>query len=244
MKIDFLVVGAHPDDAELGAGGFLHKMKQRGYSTGIVDLTRGELGSRGTPEVRAEESRCGGEVLGIDVRRNLDMGDGHLVFNLENRHKLAKTIREFKPTFLIAPYLNDKHPDHVAAGQITKAAFYDARMTKLELGFPPHSVSKVFYYPCHLYFTPSFVVDITASFSAKIEAVRAHKSQFNPEAKGPYKQYLPLGFSDYIFHTESRCRHFGSLINVCYAEGFICEDTMSLDDPHVLLPQVEKVVCG
>lgn len=243
MELDFLVIGAHPDDAELGAGGFLHKMKQKGYRTGIADLTQGEQGSRGTAEIRLQESKKAAGILGVDVRKNLNLGDGHLTPSLHNRHQLAKVIRELKPTFIIAPYLNDKHPDHAAAGQIAKAAFYDARMAKLDLGLPPHSVAKVFYYPCHFYREPSFVVDITTSFSTKIEAVNAHQSQFDPKAKEPYKQYLNIGISDYIFHTESRCRHFGSLINVCYAEGFISEDTLRVDDPYFLLPKEEKIVC-
>ena len=243
MKLDFLVVGAHPDDAELGAGGFLHKMKQRGYRTGIVDLTRGEMGSHGTPEQRLAEAEKSAAILGLDIRLNLDLGDGHLVPNIPKRHELARAIRRVRPTFILAPYINDKHPDHAAAGKMAKGAFYDARIAKLDLGLPPYSVSKLFYYPCHLYHGPSFVVDISDSFCAKMEAMLAYESQFDPQAEAPYEQYIHLGISDYRFHIESRCRHFGSLINVCYGEGFICEDVLALDDPHILLSKEEACCC-
>ncbi len=243
MKLDFLVIGAHPDDAELGAGGLLHKMKQKGYCTGIVDLTRGEMGSHGTPEKRLEEAQKSASILGLDVRLNLDLGDGRLVPNLPKRHELAKAIRQLKPTFIIAPYLNDPHPDHAAAGKMAKGAFYDARIVKLDLGLSPYSVSKLFYYPCHLYHSPSFVVDISKSFSAKMKAMLAYESQFDPKLEEPYEQYIHLGISDYRFHIESRCRHFGSLINVRYGEGFICEDTLALEDPHLLLPKEGEGAC-
>ncbi|MBI5788101.1 MAG: bacillithiol biosynthesis deacetylase BshB1 [Candidatus Schekmanbacteria bacterium] len=241
MKIDFLVIGAHPDDAEIGAGGLLLKMKHKGYRTGIIDLTKGEMGTRGNVEMRMKESEDAAKILNLDVRRNLDLGDGHLELNIHNRHILAKTIRELKPTFIIAPYFNDKHPDHMAAGQLAKCAYYDARIGKIDLGWPAHSAAKIFYYFSHLFYPASFIIDITPYFAAKIAAVRAHDSQFGTAAQELKKPYLHLGISDYILHIEARSCHFGSLINTQYAEGFLCEDILAVDDPYMFLSDAAKV---
>ncbi|MFQ5647599.1 MAG: bacillithiol biosynthesis deacetylase BshB1, partial [bacterium] len=159
--IDILAIGAHPDDVELGAAGFLMKMKDLGYKTAVLDLTRGEMGSRGSADIRAREADAAAELMGLEERRSLDLRDSHLEITLENRHKLAKVIRELKPTFLIAPYFVDKHPDHGIAGRLVKLASFDARLKKLDLEVEPHPVRKIFYFPCHQYFDPDFVVDIT-----------------------------------------------------------------------------------
>ncbi len=238
MKLDVLAIGAHPDDVELGAGGFLLHMKAKGYTTGIVDLTRGEMGSRGTPEIRAGEAEAAGNILGISVRRNLDMGDGHLELNLANRHTLAQVIRELKPTFLVGPYFNDKHPDHAAAGAIMKYASYDARMSKLELESTPNSCHMLLHYPCHIYVTPGLVVDITPYLEQKMAAVRAYKSQFGESGDDYDSDYIHIGITDYILHIKSRCGHFGSLVGVSYGEGFFCQDPLLVNDPYYLLPGV------
>jgi bacillithiol biosynthesis deacetylase BshB1 len=241
VKLDILAIGAHPDDVELGAGGFLLRMKALGYTTGIVDLTRGELGSRGTPEIRAQEAEAAARILGVKVRRNLDLGDGRLEVSLDNRHALARAIRELKPSFLVGPYFDDKHPDHAAAGGLMKDAFYDARMPKLKLGVPPHSCRRLFYYPCHIYVHPSLVVDISPYFEQKMEAVRAYESQFG-ESQGQINlDYYHIGISDYIFHMECRCGHFGSLVGVSYGEGFYSQDPLLVNDPHDLLPAGRKL---
>ncbi len=242
MKLDVLAIGAHPDDVELGMGGFLLHMKALGYTTGIVDLTRGEMGSRGTPEIRAKEAEAAGRLLGVSVRKNLDLGDGHLELNLANRHALAYALRELKPTFIVGPYFNDKHPDHAAAGAIMKAASYDARMAKLELGLglPPHSCRMLLHYPCHIYVTPSLVVDITPYLEQKMAAVRAYKSQFGESNADYDSDYVHIGITDYILHIKSRCGHFGSLIGVSYGEGFFCQDPLRVHDPYYLLKGVLK----
>jgi bacillithiol biosynthesis deacetylase BshB1 len=238
MKLDVLAIGAHPDDVELGMGGFLLRMKSLGYTTGIVDLTRGEMGSRGTPEIRAQEAQAAGSLLGVRVRKNLDLGDGHLELNLANRHALAYAIRELKPTFVVGPYFNDKHPDHAAAGAIMKYASYDARMAKLDLGLPPHSCRMLLYYPCHIYVTPSLVVDITPHFEQKMAAVSAYKSQFGDSNDNYSSDYVHIGITDYILHIKSRCGHFGSLVGVSYGEGFFSQDPLLINDPHYILKGV------
>ncbi len=233
--LDLLAIGAHPDDVELGAGGFLLRMKDMGYTTGILDLTRGEMGSRGTSEIRAKEAEAAGNILGVKVRRNLDLGDGHLEVTLDSRHALAKAIRELKPTFLVGPYFDDKHPDHAAAGNLMKRASYDARMPKLDLGLPPHSCRMLLYYPSHIYVHPSLVVDISPYFERKMAAVSAYESQFGETAGGAASNYIHIGITQYIHHVKSRCGHFGSLVGVSYGEGFFSQDPPLVNDPHNLL---------
>lgn len=233
--MDVLAIGAHPDDVELGAGGFLLRMRDMGYTTGIVDMTRGEMGSRGTPQIRAQEAEAAQNILGVKVRRNLDLGDGHLEVTLANRHVLAQAIRKLKPTFLVGPYFDDKHPDHAAAGNLMKCASYDARMPKLDLGLPPHSCRTLLYYPCHIYVHPSLVVDISPYFEQKMAAVRAYKSQFGESSDAADSDYIHIGITEYIHHIKSRCGHFGSLVGVSYGEGFWSQDPLLINDPYHLL---------
>jgi hypothetical protein len=151
-------------------------------------------------------------------------------------------IRKLKPTFIVGPYFVDKHPDHQATGLLIKKAVFDARLTKLELGHPPHSVRRVFYYPAHIYFTPSFVVDISGSFEQKMETIRAYASQFSEKyAKEMDKDFRPVGFTDYIFQIESRNRHFGALIGKKYGEGFLMEDIIESCDPYHLIGEMGGV---
>lgn len=236
MIIDILSVGAHPDDAELGSGGFLIKMKKKGYRTGVLDLTRGEMGTRGTDTERMAEAKAAASVLELDMRENLGLADGHVTDSMENRHLLARYLRQLKPTFVVGPFSCDKHPDHEATGRLIKRAVFDARLKKLDLGFPPHSVRKIFYFPCHIYFPPSFVVDITDSFAGKMEAVRTYVSQFTDKYdRDVDKDFHPVGFSDYLFQIESRNRHFGSLIGKRYGEGFVMDDVIEVSDPYHLI---------
>jgi bacillithiol biosynthesis deacetylase BshB1 len=231
--IDILSIGAHPDDAELGSAGFLIEMKKKGYRVGVLDLTRGEMGTHGTVTERKSEAEAAAKILGLDIRENLGLPDGSVTDNIESRRQLARMLRKLKPSFVVAPYFIDKHPDHEAAGRLVKSAVFDARLRKLDLELPPHSVRAVFYYPSHIYYSPSFVVDISGSFDQKMEAVRAYASQFIRK-KGVDKNFRPIGISDYLFQIESRNRHFGSLIGKNYGEGFLLEGLIEVSDPHQL----------
>lgn len=231
--IDILSIGAHPDDAELGSAGFLIEMKKKGYRVGVLDLTRGEMGTRGTVAERKSEAETAAQILGLDIRENLELPDGSVTDNIENRRQLARKLRKLKPSFVVGPYFVDKHPDHEATGRLIKSAVFDARLKKLDLELPPHSTKAVFYYPSHIYFTPAFVVDISGSFDQKMEAVRAYVSQFIRK-EGVDENFRPIGISDYLFHIESRNRHFGSLIGKKYGEGFLWEGMIEIADPYQL----------
>jgi bacillithiol biosynthesis deacetylase BshB1 len=235
--LDVLSIGAHPDDAELGSAGFLIEMKKKGYRVGVLDLTRGEMGTRGTVVERMSEAETAAKILGLDIRENLELPDGLVTDSIENRQQLARMLRKLKPHFVVGPYFVDKHPDHEAAGRLIKSAVFDARLKKLDLKLPPHSVRAVFYYPSHLYFTPSFVVDISGSFDKKMEVIQAYVSQFIRK-KGVDKNFRPIGISDYLFQIESRNRHFGSLIGKKYGEGFLMEGIIEVSDPHQLFGEL------
>jgi len=239
LSVDLLAFGAHPDDVEMCIGGILIKMKKQGYRTGIVDLTRGEMGSRGTPQIRAQEAAEASRLLGVDVRENVDLGDTRLSATYENILAVARVIRKLRPSVILTSYFEDWHPDHAAAGRLVQQAFFQTRLVNLDLGFPPHYPRQIYYYPCHQPLIPTFVVDITPEFPRKMEAVSAYMSQIAPlEEESPGAGGKPpqrtIGISDYAFHLESRSRYFGSLINVKYGEALWVERPLKLDDPCAL----------
>jgi len=233
LPVDILAFGAHPDDVEMCVGGLLIKMKKQGYRTGIVDLTRGEMGSRGTPLIRAQEAAEASRILEVDVRENLDLGDTRLAASYENVLAAARIIRKLRPSIILTSYLEDWHPDHAVAGKLVQQAFFQTRLVNLDLGFPPHYPRQIYYYPCHQPLIPTFVVDITSEFPRKMEAVSAYRSQISPAKEGEHPRRT-IGISDYSFHLESRCRYFGSLINVKYGEALWVERPLKLDDPCAL----------
>ncbi|MCL6583447.1 MAG: bacillithiol biosynthesis deacetylase BshB1 [bacterium] len=229
-SVDLLAFGAHPDDVEICLGGLLIKMKNRGYRTGIADLTRGEMGSRGTAQLRAQETAQASRLLAVDVRENLNLGDSRLTAGYDQILAAARLIRKLRPSIILAPYFEDWHPDHAAAGRIVQQAFFQARLAKLDLGYPPHYPRRIYYYPAHQPLIPTFVVDITAEFPRKMEALSAYRSQIFPSEEDS-QPYRTIGVSDYAFHVESRCRYFGSLINVKYGEALWVDRPLRLDDP-------------
>lgn len=228
-QLDVLAFGAHPDDAELGCGGTLYKLAQQGHSTGIVDITEGEMGTRGTVEERYRESAEAARILQAKVRLNLKIPDAHITLSEENRLKVIEVIRRYRPTLIFAPYPADRHPDHFHTNQlVTEAAFYAGVKKIGAASGPAHRPKRVIYYPMTYEFTPSFVVDISEQFSAKIDAIRAYRSQFyNPEydAEDTY-----IASKDFLEALESRARHFGWKAGVKYAEPFWVRETLLLED--------------
>lgn len=217
--VDILVFSPHPDDAELGAAGFLLEMKKKGYTTGIVDLTRGEMSSTATAETRVAESKKAAELLGLQIRENLNLKDSTLTDSYETRLKVADIIREFAPQVVLAPYFRDRHPDHASCSFIVKHALVYARLKKLGT---PHYVDHFYYYMLNTPFDPTFVVDITESFDAKVDVLACYTSQF--QSGFPY-------LKDYIPHVTAKALYYGSLINVQYGEPFLVEGFLKVSDP-------------
>ena len=227
--VDVLAIAAHRDDIELTCGGTLIKLAARGRSTGIIDLTQGETGTRGSAELRAQEASRAAEILGVSARVNLGLPDAGLVNVPQTRIELAKLIRQFKPQVVIAPASEGRHPDHRVAAELVRDACFVAGLAKLEPSVPVYRPRKVIHaitYREHFH-KPTFVVDISDEFERKLEAVRCYASQFEgvTQAGEVYPNGEPL--YEIIRHQAA---HYGSLIRTRYGEPFFTTETMRVDD--------------
>ena len=227
-EIDLLFFGAHPDDIELSAGGTIVKSVADGLRVGMIDLTRGEMGTRGTPATRKREAQSSARILGADFRKQLDFGDGALRTSREEELILIDVIRRCRPRLVFAPYPDDRHPDHTRTGRIvTEASFY-AGLKSLETGLPAHRPQTTIYYMQNYMVPPSFVVDTTAAWKKKMRAIAAFKSQFHdPKSKEPQTFISDPKFLEMI---EARGKHFGALIGTAYGEAFVTKQPPRVDD--------------
>ena len=227
MTLDLLAIAAHPDDVEQTCGGTLIKMAEVGYRTGVLDLTAGDMGTRGTPEQRIAESQVAAAILRAKWRENLHFPDARLENALSARMTLAVKIRELKPRTVILPYWQARHPDHYRAGELAYEACFLAGLKKLDQYSEPHRPAKVLYSSLYANVTPSFVVDISAHFDRRMEALLAYKSQYGAVDEGSEL------FPD---EQEIRERHaavarfYGNLIGVKYGEPFVVKEMMRVDD--------------
>ena len=228
-KIDILAFGPHPDDVELGCGGTLYKLKNLGYRTGIIDLTAGEMGSRGTVTQRSKEAAEASKILKVDYRNNLKMPDGNIELNSRNKEKIIRLIRQLRPILLFAPYHDDRHPDHIHTSQLITESWFYAGVKKMVPGVPAHRPFRIIYYMAKYEFTPSFVIDISQEFATKFKALQAYKSQFyNPDWPG---EQTFISSQWFIESVEFRARHFGWMAGVKYGEPFWIKEAMAIDDP-------------
>jgi N-acetylglucosamine malate deacetylase 1 len=233
MPVDVLLFGSHPDDVEWGAGGTVLRLKATGTSFGLVDLTRGEMGSRGASEEREKEAQDAASWMGARFRESLGLPDCGVVDSIENRKLIASLIRRYRPKLVVAPYWKDRHPDHAATGRLIRNAAVHCTLRKSSDPNPPHKPSAYLYYLLHHFTPPSMVVDISDIYQSKLELLRIHASQFAKTAEG--FGVLPLGMNDYLFGLESRDRFFGSLISVHHGEAFISEVPLKLGNLSDLL---------
>jgi bacillithiol biosynthesis deacetylase BshB1 len=229
MAVDILAFGPHPDDVELAMGGTLLKLSAAGYRTGIVDLTRGETGTRGTPEIRAREAEEAAKLLGVSLRRNLDLGDGKLEPSQAAKRKVAETIRELKPRIVFTNFPENNHPDHTASGPLVAEAAYLAGLAKIDASFGPHRPNRVLYYLVPHKVPPSFIVDVTPFHESKMAAVRAYASQlFAPGTAHPETFISRPGF---LSRVEALDRYYGALIDADYGEAFYLREAIRVEDP-------------
>ena len=238
MEVDVLLFGAHPDDVEWGVGGTALLMRQQGLRFAFIDLTAGEMGSRGTPGERNAEARTAAEFVGAEARETLLLPDCGLVDTPETRRLIASTIRRFRPRIVMAPYWEDRHPDHAAAGSMVRNSALFCTLRKLDDTNAPHKPELFLYYLLHNYEQPSFVSDISAVYARKLELLRLHGTQFSKTAE----QYgvLPQGLSDYLYGLESRDRFFGSLIGCQHGEAFVLDRPLRLSELSRLLPSPNR----
>jgi bacillithiol biosynthesis deacetylase BshB1 len=233
--LDVLAVYSHPDDVELTAGGTLLKLKSLGYRTGVLDVTRGEMGTRGTPEIRAEEAREAARILKLDVRLNLNQPDGHVWLNEDSRRALVRVLRAHRPRVLFAPQLDDPHPDHTHTAMIVREAARLASMRRYdeEAGQGAVPMPMIAHSAYSRLVVPSFIVDISDFVEDKLRAIRAHASQFfNPDSKEPLTRISEEGF---LKQLEHRWRYYGSLIGVAAGEAFYVREALNVEDPVALL---------
>jgi bacillithiol biosynthesis deacetylase BshB1 len=221
--LDYLVIAPHPDDAELGAGGAILLLQTQGYRVGVLDLTDGEPTPHGSPEVRRAETEAATRVLGLAWRGNLGLPNRRLEASLDARARLAAALREQRPRFLLAPYWDDAHPDHVAASALVDAARFWAKLSKTDLPGQPHYPQRTFYYfSVHLRIhpRPSFVLDITAHLEGKMRAVSCYRSQF--------VEGRPTAPPTLLDDIRDRARYWGWAIGAGYGEPFVCREEVGL----------------
>lgn len=229
MKLDLLAIAPHPDDVELTCGGTMLKMARAGYRTGILDLTRGETGTRGTPETRLKEAAKAAALLGVKVRRNLGLPDAHLEVNEQQKNAVAEVIRELEPHTVILPYWEGRHPDHYTAGRLCYEACFVAGLKNYPLAGLPFRPFKVVYAAAYADVRPTFAVDITREYDGRRKAILAYTSQFRPPKKDR-KSRVPLPLDELEERMSSLARHYGRMIGVKYAEGFVVREVMRVDD--------------
>lgn len=235
VELDALAVFSHPDDAELTVAGTLLKLKQLGYRTGVCDMTRGEMGTRGTPEGRAEEAREAARILRLDVRLNLEQPDGHVWLTEESRTAMVRVIRRHRPRVIFTSHWDDPHPDHSATARIVREAARLASMRRYdeEAGLDAVAVPALAHALYSRNVIPSFIVDVSDFVEEKMRAIRAHASQFYREGtEEPETRISDKGFLQQI---EFRMRYFGSLIGAAAGEAFFVREALNVEDPFALL---------
>ena len=235
INVEILAIFAHPDDMELTVGGTLLKMKSLGYKTGALDVTGGEMGTRGTSEGRAEEAAEAARILKLDLRENLGLADGHVFVDDESRTKLVRVLRRLKPKVILTHQYDDPHPDHNHIAKLVREAARLASMRKYDeaFGLERTNVPIVAHNVFSRLLPPSFIVDVSEFLEQKMQSIKAHKSQFyNPESSEPETRLTGEGF---LSELENRSRYFGSLIGVAAGEPFYVREALNVEDPIALL---------
>lgn len=228
MKLDLLAIAAHPDDVELTCGGTLIKMAHQGYSTGILDLTRGEMGTRGTPEMRMKEAAAAARIMGAKIRESLGLPDARLEVNEKYKFAIAAKIREWQPHTVILPYWEGRHPDHYTASRLGYEACFLAGLKQLAIGGEAFRPFKILYATSYDIVRPNLAVDITKEYERRRRAILAYASQFRPRRRERGRVFLPL--DELEQRMSLRARSYGEMIGVQYAEGFLVREVMQIED--------------
>ncbi len=235
FELDALAIFSHPDDAELSVSGTLLRLKSLGYRTAVLDMTRGEMGTRGTPEMREREATEGARLMKIDLRLNLGLPDGHVWPTEEARTALVRVLRAHQPKVLLTTHWDDPHPDHANTCRIVREGARLATMGRYdEAGKqPPIRMPAIMHSLFSRHVVPSFIVDVSDFVEAKMAAIRAHTSQFyQPQSKEPATR---ISDPTFLEQMEFRMRYFGSLIGVAAGEPFFVREALNVDDPIELL---------
>jgi bacillithiol biosynthesis deacetylase BshB1 len=236
MKLDILAIAVHPDDAELGCAGTLMMEKLKGKKVGVVDLTRGELGTRGSAEIRAIESAKAAAIMQLDVRENLGMADGFFSNDEMHQKRLIRAIRKYQPEIVLANALSDRHPDHGRAGHLIRDACFLSGLRKIET-LDENQVlqsywrpKQVFHYIQDRFYDPSFVYDVTPVFERKLESIRAYSSQFYSSDYTSTEPQTYISGPEFLTSVIGRHQMLGKMAGVAYAEGFITEKMIGVNN--------------
>jgi bacillithiol biosynthesis deacetylase BshB1 len=230
MNLDLLAIAAHPDDVELTCGGTLLKMAQRGYKTGILDLTAGEMGTRGTPEIRANEAAKAAKFLAVNWRGTLGVPDSDVQPTRQHKLRLATVIRQLRPKTVILPYWEARHPDHYHASTLGYEGCFLAGLKQLPIEGEPYRPFKILYsISYYVDVRPTFVVDITAQYEQRRKAILSFASQFRP-SKNEKSGKVHLAIDRLEAEMNQLARHYGQMIGVDYGEPFLQKELMKVDD--------------
>jgi bacillithiol biosynthesis deacetylase BshB1 len=229
MNLDLLAIAAHPDDVELTCGGTLLKMAQRGYKTGILDLTAGEMGTRGTPEIRAKEAAKAAKLLSVKWRGTLGVPDSDVQPSRQHKLRLAAVLRQLRPKTVILPYWEARHPDHYHASTLGYEACFLAGLKQLPIEGEAFRPFKILYSSPYADVRPTFIVDITAQYEQRRKAILAFASQFRP-GKGEKKSKVHLAIDRLEAEMNQLARHYGHMIGVNYGEPFLQKELMRVED--------------
>ena len=233
MELDILAFGVHPDDVELSCSGTLMKHIDAGRKVGVIDLTRGELGSRGTADTRTREAEEASRLMGLEIRVNLEMEDGFFENNEVNKRKIIEQLRRFKPKIVLCNAIDDRHPDHGRSSKMVSEACFLSGLRKVETSYQGERQqsfrpSAVYHYIQDIYLKPDFVIDVSAYVERKIEAIRAYKTQFyDPDSLEPQTPISGKEFFDFI---KGKMMQFGRPIGAEFAEGFTVERAPGVND--------------
>ena len=232
MKLDVLAIGAHPDDIELTCGATVAKLAHEGKKVGIVDLTQGELGTRGTSQIRKQEAQEAAKILGISVRGNLKIPDGQIELNKKSLARVIEVLRTYQPTIILIPHWLERHPDHEHAHRLCKEAWFYAGLEKIRTSVngknqEPYRPKRYYHFMQKYEFAPSFIVDVSDVYEIKTKSLHAYKSQFhNPKSK---ERETLLSSRLFLESIRARDNHFGSLLNVAYGEPFFSVEPIGVD---------------
>jgi bacillithiol biosynthesis deacetylase BshB1 len=233
MKLDMLVLSAHPDDAELACSGTIIRHIEMGKKVGLIDLTRGQLGTRGTPEIRDVEAEAAAKILGLSARENLGFEDGFFSEDKEHIIAIIRAIRKYQPEILITNALHDRHPDHGRASDLVSRASFLSGLIKIETGQKPWRPRNVYHYIQDRFIKPDLIVDVTPYWEHKIKAIKAFRSQFfNPGSEEPGTY---ISSPEFLLFIEARALEFGHSVGVKYGEGFTSERNVGITNMFDLL---------
>jgi N-acetylglucosamine malate deacetylase 1 len=227
MKLDILVFAAHPDDAELGCGGTIIKHTSNGFSVGVIDLTKGELGTRGSDKIRLEEAEAASKIMNLTLRENLSFDDGFFVNDDLHKKVIIKKIRKYRPDIILTNAPSDRHPDHARASQLTIDSCFLSGLEKIDTNQKVWRPKAIYHYIQFNNLNPDFVVDITKQFDQKIDAVKSYKSQFfDPKST---ENNTIISTKDFFDSIEYRAKDLGRQTSCNFAEGFISHQLPKLD---------------